>query len=78
VIVALPHPTTLDDTTLVEAATLAAYFSKSKDGSHVAVDYTPKKNVKKIPQAKPGMVIYQNFKTVYVTPTESLVKQLSR
>ncbi len=58
----------VDDSTLREAAELAAYYSKGKESSKVAVDYTEIKNVKKIPGGKPGMVNYQNFKTLYVTP----------
>ena len=65
-----------NDTTLIEAAMLAAYYSKGKQSSNVAIDYTFRKNVKKIPNAKPGMVIYTNFKTLYVTPDEKLIKAL--
>ena len=64
------------DATLTEAAMLAAYYSKGKQSSNVAIDYTFRKNVKKIPNAKPGMVIYTNFKTIYVTPEEKLIKTL--
>lgn len=64
------------DVTLIESAMLAAYYSKGKHSSNVAIDYTFRKNVKKIPNAKPGMVIYTNFKTIYVTPDEKLIKQL--
>ncbi|MEG0845542.1 MAG: NFACT RNA binding domain-containing protein, partial [Niameybacter sp.] len=53
------------DVTLIEAAMLAAYFSKAKQSSNVAIDYTYRKKVKKEPKAKPGMVIYTNFKKVY-------------
>ena len=66
----------IDESTLLEAATLAAYHSSGKMSSHVPIDYTLRKNVKKVPNAKPGMVIYTNFKTLYVTPTESFVKKL--
>lgn len=66
------------DVTLIEAAMLAAYYSKGKQGSNVAIDYTYRKNVKKVPNAKPGMVIYTNFKTLYVTPDEKLVKSLQK
>ena len=47
---------------------LAAYYSKGRASSNVPVDYTQVKNVKKPPGAKPGMVIYDNYKTIYVTP----------
>lgn len=54
--------------TLLEAAQLAAYFSKGRDSSQVPVDYTQIKNVKKPNGAKPGMVIYDSYNTIYVTP----------
>ncbi|MGL4737691.1 MAG: Rqc2 family fibronectin-binding protein [Cellulosilyticaceae bacterium] len=76
VIVRLDPQEELSDSTLLEAALLAAYFSKGKQSSNVPIDYTLRKNVKKIPHAKPGMVIYNAFKTVYVTPDEALVKTL--
>ncbi len=69
--------TSVDDVTLVEAALLAAYYSKGKFGQNVPIDYTLKKNVKKVPNAKPGMVIYTHFKTIYVTPDEHTIKALS-
>lgn len=62
--------------TLVEAAMLAAYYSKGKESSNVAVDYTAVKNVFKPKGAKPGMVNYVDFNTVYVTPEESIVERL--
>lgn len=55
---------------ILEAARIAAYYSKGRDSSQVPVDYTRIKNVKKPSGAKPGMVIYDNYRTVYVTPAE--------
>ena len=55
-------------TTIVEAARLAAYYSKARESSQVPVDYTQIKNVKKPNGAKPGMVIYDGYNTIYVTP----------
>lgn len=54
------------DTTLNEAALIAAKNSKAGTGGIVAVDYTEIKNVKKQPGAKPGMVIYTTYKTAYI------------
>lgn len=62
----------ITDTAILEAASLAAYNSKAKESDNVPVDYTIVKNVSKPSGAKPGMVIYVNNKTVYVTPTESI------
>lgn len=56
------------DRTILEAAGLAAYYSKARESSQVPVDYTTIKNVKKPNGAKPGMVIYEGYNTVYVTP----------
>lgn len=66
----------IPDNTLVEAALIAAYHSKGKLSSHVEVDYTQVKNVKKPNGAKPGMVIYVNYKTIIVTPDENKIKNL--
>ncbi|OQB15263.1 MAG: hypothetical protein BWY15_00634 [Firmicutes bacterium ADurb.Bin193] len=59
---------TPSDDTIVKVAKAAAYFSKAKESANVPVDYTVVKNVKKPSGAKPGMVIYDNYNTVYVTP----------
>ena len=55
-----------------KAAGLAAYFSKARESTLVAVDYTYVKNIKKPRGAKPGMVIYFNNKTLYVAPSLEL------
>ncbi len=67
-----------DETTLLEAATVAAYFSKARASSGVPVDYTKARYVKKPSGAKPGFVIYTDQQTVYVTPDEQLVKSLKQ
>ena len=56
------------DDVIAEAAKICAYFSKAKNSANVPVDYTIIKNVKKPNGAKPGMVIYDNYNTVNVTP----------
>ena len=67
----------IPDEILAEGAMLAAYHSSGKMSSHVPIDYTYKRYVKKVPNAKPGMVIYTNFKTIYITPDERTVKNLA-
>lgn len=64
------------DEDLREAAMLAAYFSQAKESSGVGVDYCPVKFVKKPAGARPGMVTYDNYRTLYVTPEEGLAKKL--
>ncbi|GLC87463.1 Rqc2 family fibronectin-binding protein [Lysinibacillus piscis] len=72
------HASEPDDTTLREAATLAAYFSKARESSSVPVDYTEIRQVKKPNGAKPGFVIYFEQKTLYMNPDEALVLQLKK
>ncbi|HLS60153.1 MAG TPA: NFACT RNA binding domain-containing protein [Virgibacillus sp.] len=64
--------------TLYEAAQLAAYFSKAQQSSSVPVDYTQVKHVKKPRGAKPGYVVYDQQKTLSVTPSPSIITQLKK
>ena len=59
------------ETAIREAAMLAAAHSRARDSSQVPVDYTQVRNVNKPSGAKPGMVIYVKYNTVYVTPAAS-------
>ena len=68
----------ISDTSLEEAATLAAYYSKGKNSSNVAIDYTERKNVKKPKNAKTGMVIYENFNTIFVTPSKEQIEKMEK
>ena len=62
----------ISDEAIMQAASLAAYHSKAQNSSKVPVDFTLVKHVSKPNGAKPGMVIYVNNRTVYVTPKENL------
>ena len=64
------------DTTLLEAATIAATLSKAKTSLKVPVDYAPRKNVRKPGGAKPGMVVYDGYNTVLVDPDKALMERL--
>lgn len=68
----------VDDATLEDAANLAAFYSKGRMSSKVPVDYTLKKNVKKPAGAKPGMVIYDNYRTTYINPDEEKVNNMKK
>lgn len=68
----------IPNSTLNEAANLAAYYSKATNSSLVPVDYTPKKFIKKPNGAKPGMVIYETNKTAYITPNEKLIENIKK
>ena len=66
-----------DAKSLEEAAMLAAYYSQGREGGKVPVDYTPVRYVKKPSGARPGMVVYTTYQTMYVSPDGELVKRLS-
>lgn len=61
-----PENVEVSDEVLMECAKLAKENSKGKMSSNVAVDYCKAKYVKKSPGAKPGLVIYTNYKTIFV------------
>ena len=61
------------DNTITQAAQLAAYYAETGTGQNIAVDMTPVKQVKKIPNGKPGMVIYHSYKTVIANPYPDIV-----
>lgn len=61
---------------LLQAAHLAAYYSRARASSNVPVDYTRCRQVKKPRGAQPGFVTYSQQQTVYVTPDPSTIKAL--
>lgn len=67
----------IPDSTLLEAARIAAYHSRARESSNVPVDYTQAKNLKKPVGAKPGKVIYHVYNTVCVTPSKEETERLS-
>ncbi|MFC6261246.1 NFACT RNA binding domain-containing protein [Levilactobacillus fujinensis] len=71
------HADNPSDETIMEAANLAAYFSKGRESSNVPVDYLPVKRLHKPNGAKPGYVIFTGQHTVYVTPESDLVDRLA-
>lgn len=68
----------IPNSTLQEAALLAAYYSKGRNSENVPVDYTIKKYVKKPNGAKPGYVIYENNNTIYVTPKKEIINKIDK
>lgn len=66
--------TSYGEQTLLEAAQLSAYYSQAKESSQVPVDYTLIRHVHKPNGAKPGFVIYDHQKTLFVTPNEQSIK----
>ena len=64
------------DKTIEEAAVIAAVNSRGRNSNLVPVDYCLAKFVKKPSGAKPGKVIFTNYKTAFVKPDIELEQQL--
>jgi predicted ribosome quality control (RQC) complex YloA/Tae2 family protein len=65
-----------DDTTLRQAASLAAFYSQGRAAGCVAVDYTMVRNVRKPAGARPGTVIYTQYKTILAEADPALAERL--
>ena len=58
------------DDVIEYAARICAFYSKGKNDKKVEVDYCPVQNVRKPSGAKPGMVVYDGYRTVVIEPLE--------
>lgn len=67
----------LDEYTIRLAAKMAAYYSKGKNSSSVPVNYTLVKTLKKPAGSKPGKVILDNYKTIYIDPDDTFLQELN-
>ena len=67
-VLSVENNNTVDDNILLKCAEITAFHSKARNSSNVPVDFCEIKYVKKPTGSKPGMVIYSNNKTLYVTP----------
>lgn len=65
-------------TSILDAAKIAAYYSKGKDAGKIPVDYTEMKNIRKPKGSRPGYVTYFQQKTVWVMPNKEEVEKLRR
>ena len=72
------HSDNLDEYTIRLAAGVAAYYSKGKDSSSVPVNYTQVKTLKKPGGNKPGLVLLGHYKTIYIDPDSSVLKELEK
>jgi predicted ribosome quality control (RQC) complex YloA/Tae2 family protein len=62
--------------TLLDAAELAAHYSKAREHGKVSVSYTPRKHVRKPKGARPGLVVLDRHQTLHIRPDEERLKRL--
>lgn len=75
-VVLQPASTPPAEEIIVAAAEFAAHFSRARDSGNVAIDWTEARHVRKPRGARPGMVIYDNHKTVFVTPDADRIRNI--
>jgi predicted ribosome quality control (RQC) complex YloA/Tae2 family protein len=78
VILRVPPGQPVPERAIHEAAALAAWYSRARESAAVPVDFTIRKHVRKPSGARPGMVIYEQQKTLWVTPDPELNPILKR
>lgn len=66
------------ENTLLQAASLAVYYSQGREGGKTPVDYTMVKFVRKPSGSMPGKVIYTDYKTVFAEADEKLAERLKK
>ena len=71
------HAQELDEYTIRLAAKMAAYYSKGKNSSSVPVNYTLVKTLKKPSGSKPGKVILDSYKTIYIDPDDTFLQEIT-
>ena len=72
----LVHAQEVPERTLMEAALLAAYYSKGVRSAQVPIDATLRRYIKKPGGSPAGFVIYTHQRTLYITPSESQLRKL--
>jgi predicted ribosome quality control (RQC) complex YloA/Tae2 family protein len=73
VIIKRDNEAEVPEETLEQAAAIAAYFSKARESTNVPIDYTPVENVNKPKGAKPGLVYYDKYQTIYIDPADKII-----
>ncbi len=66
----------IPDRTIEEAAMIAAYNSRARSAALVPVQYIEARQVRKPVAAKPGMVIFDHYFVLYITPDEEKVESM--
>ena len=72
----LVHAADVPETTLEQAAMLAAYYSRGVRSAQVPIDATLRRYIKKPGGTPAGFVIYTHQRTLYITPSEAAVRQI--
>lgn len=66
----------IPDRTVEEAAMIAAYNSRARSAALVPVQYIDARQVHKPNGGKPGMVIFDHYFVLYITPNEEKVQSM--
>lgn len=67
----------IPDNVFEAAANLAAYYSSGRESTHVEVDYVQRKEIKRVPKAAKGFVIYYTNYSIVASPDISSLSIIS-
>ncbi|MCL1849449.1 MAG: NFACT family protein [Clostridiales bacterium] len=76
VVVRNPGNGEIPDTVVETAAKICLWHSQAKAAGRAAIDFTMRQNVWKPKGAKPGMMLYEQYQTVYITVDEEEIKEI--
>ncbi|MGI6110191.1 MAG: Rqc2 family fibronectin-binding protein [Eubacteriaceae bacterium] len=68
----------ITEATVLEGGMLAAWYSSLRGSENIPVDYLEFKYLKKPKKAKPGMVIFTNQNTMFVTPDKATISAIEK
>lgn len=60
----------IPDDVILTACEIACYWSQAQPGTKTVCDYTSRRNLKRHPSGKPGMVLYTTYNSATVTANE--------
>ena len=63
---------------MLQAAIIAASLCRVKNSGKLPIDYVQRKHIWKANGAKPGMVLYDNYRTIIAEADAELVNKLEQ
>ena len=69
---------TVPESVIAKAAAIAAYYSEAGASDKAVVDYTARKNVRRHPSGKPGLVLYTVYNSIAVKPDAMTASQIKK
>jgi predicted ribosome quality control (RQC) complex YloA/Tae2 family protein len=76
VVIRNPDKREIPEEVIETAAKLCLWNSRAKEAGRAAIDFTLRQNIWKPKGAKPGMMLYEQYQTLFVTVSEEEIRRL--